>query len=77
MSVRPCLQEDSYSPGFQWHVIDMLSENITKHFHEETFVYFRATHTNGHTTTNVFTDICYLFYIRRQMSLQISVIFFR
>ena len=42
MSVRPCLQEDSYSPGFQWPVIDILSENITKLFLEETFTYVKA-----------------------------------
>ena len=28
MSVRPCLQEDSYSPGFQWPVIQTYYQKI-------------------------------------------------
>ena len=39
--VRPCLQEDSYWPGFQWPVIQT-SENLTKRSTEETFTYFKG-----------------------------------
>ena len=42
MPARPCLQEDSYSLGFQWPVIDMLSENTAKLFLVETFTYVKA-----------------------------------
>ena len=43
MPAIPCLQEDSYSPGFQWPVIQTCYQKILQNFSfVETFTYVKA-----------------------------------